>query len=107
MDLRAGLRPRLRLRAGHRRRREGEVRPQPAARAAGIAFVAWWCVGSQVLEAVGELREASLQLVGEVRLTFERAIAEGLLARRRVDQAHNEVMYALIDAGRRILADGE
>jgi hypothetical protein len=34
---------------------------------------------------------------------FERAIAEGLLTPRGVDELHGEVMYALTDAGRRWL----
>jgi hypothetical protein len=66
----------------------------------------------QVLEAVAELEEASLELVcweldvhvDEARPAFERAIADGLLARRSVDEVHGEVMYALTDAGRRRLA---
>jgi hypothetical protein len=65
----------------------------------------------QVLEAVAELQEASLQLVCwelnvqefEARPAFERAIADGLLARRRVDELHGEVMYALTDSGHRSL----
>jgi len=40
----------------------------------------------------------------EPRPAFERAIADGLLARRWVDEFDGEVMYALTDAGRRILA---
>jgi DNA-binding PadR family transcriptional regulator len=40
----------------------------------------------------------------EARPAFERAIADGLLARRRVDELHDEVMYTLTDAGRRTLA---
>ena len=66
----------------------------------------------QVLEVVAELQEASLELVcwelnvpvDEARPAFERAIADGLLARRRVDEVYDEVMYALTDAGRRTLA---
>jgi hypothetical protein len=66
----------------------------------------------QVLEAVAELEEASLELVcwelnvhvDEARPAFERAIADGLLARRGVDEVHDEVMYVLTDAGRRTLA---
>jgi hypothetical protein len=69
---------------------------------------------AQVLDAVAELREASLQLVcwelnveeGEARPAFERAVADGLLARRGVDEVHNEVMYALTDPARRILEGG-
>jgi hypothetical protein len=69
----------------------------------------------QVLEAVAELAEASLQLVcwelnvqeGEASPASERAIADGLLTRRGLDEVHNEVMYALTDAGRRRLEDGE
>ena len=65
----------------------------------------------QVLEAVAELQEASLQLVcwelnvqeDEARPAFERAIADGLLARSGVDDLYDEVMYALTDAGRRAL----
>jgi hypothetical protein len=65
----------------------------------------------QVLEAVAELGEASLQLVCwelnvqefEARPAFERAIADGLLARRGVDDLHGEVMYALTERGRRSL----
>jgi hypothetical protein len=38
------------------------------------------------------------------RPAFERAIADGLLARRRVDGVHDEVTYVLTDAGRRTLA---
>jgi len=52
----------------------------------------------QVLEAVAELEEASLELVcwelnvhvDEARPAFERAIADGLLARRRIDEVHDE-----------------
>ena len=66
----------------------------------------------QVLEAVAELQEASLELVcwelnvheDEARPAFQRAVADGLLARRRVEELHDEVMYALTDAGRRTLA---
>jgi hypothetical protein len=66
----------------------------------------------EVLEAVAELGEASLQLVGwelnvqefEARPAFERAIADGLLARRGVDELHGEVMYALTDSGQRWLS---
>jgi hypothetical protein len=66
----------------------------------------------QVLEAVAELQEASLELVcwelnvheDEAHPAFQRAVADGLLARRRVDELHDEVMYALTDAGRRTLA---
>jgi len=66
----------------------------------------------QVLEAVAELEEASLELVcwelnvheDEARPAFQRAVADGLLARRRVDELHDEVMYVLTDAGRRTLA---
>ena len=65
----------------------------------------------QVLEAVAELGEASLQLVCwelnvqefEARPAFERAIADGLLARRGVDELHGEVMHALTDSGHRSL----
>jgi hypothetical protein len=79
---------------------------------AGIAFVgAVELSVRQVLEAVAHLEEASLQLVcwelnvqeGEARPAFERAIADGLLARCGVDELYNEVMYALTDAGRRAL----
>jgi hypothetical protein len=79
---------------------------------AGIAFLgAVELSVRQVLEAVAELREASLQLVcwelnvqeGEARPAFERAIADGLLERSGVDELYNEVMYALTDAGRRAL----
>jgi DNA-binding transcriptional regulator PaaX len=67
----------------------------------------------QILEAVAELQEASLQLVcwelnveeGEARPAFERAVADGLLVQRGVDEIYNEVTYALTDAGRRALAD--
>jgi hypothetical protein len=66
----------------------------------------------EVLEAVAELEEASLELVcwelnvhdDEARPAFERAIADGLLARRRVDEIHDEVTYGLTDAGWRTLA---
>jgi hypothetical protein len=62
----------------------------------------------QVLEAVADLGEASLQLVcwelsvheREARPAFERAIADGLLVGCGVDELHGEVMYALTDAGR-------
>jgi hypothetical protein len=62
----------------------------------------------QVLEAVAELGEASLQLVcwevsvheREARPAFERTIADGLLIRCGVDELHGEAMYALTDAGR-------
>ena len=65
----------------------------------------------QVLEAVAELREASLQLVcwelsvkeEEARPAFERAIADGLLVRCGVDELHGEVTYELTRAGRRAL----
>jgi hypothetical protein len=79
---------------------------------AGIAFLgAVELSVRQVLEAVAELQEASLQLVcwelnvqeGEARPAFERAIADGLLARCGVDELYNEVMYALTAAGRRAL----
>ena len=68
----------------------------------------------QVLEAVAELEEASLELVcwefnvhvDEARPAFERAIADGLLARRGVDELNGEVMYAVTDAGRRSLDGG-
>jgi DNA-binding PadR family transcriptional regulator len=39
----------------------------------------------------------------EARPAFERAIADGLLARRGVDELHGEVMYALTDRGQRWL----
>jgi hypothetical protein len=66
----------------------------------------------QVLEVVAELQEASLELVcwelkvpvDEARPAFERAIADGLLVRRSVDEVYDEVMYVLTDAGRRTLA---
>jgi hypothetical protein len=79
---------------------------------AGIALVGEMVLSvRQILEAVAELEEASLGLVcwelnvhlDEARPAFERAIADGLLARRRVDELDGEVMYALTDAGRRIL----
>jgi hypothetical protein len=62
----------------------------------------------QVLQAVAELGEASLQLVcwelsvheREARPAFERAIADGLLVPCGVDELHGEAMYALTDAGR-------
>jgi hypothetical protein len=62
----------------------------------------------QVLEAVAELGEASLQLVcwelsvheREARSAFERAIADGLLVGCGVDELHGEVIYALTEAGR-------
>jgi hypothetical protein len=62
----------------------------------------------QVLEAVAELGEASLQLVcwelsvheREARPAFERAIADGLLVGCGVDELHGEVIYALTEAGR-------
>jgi sugar phosphate isomerase/epimerase len=65
----------------------------------------------EVLDAVAELGEASLQLVCwelnvqefEARPAFERAIADGLLARRGVDDLLGEVMYALTERGRRSL----
>jgi hypothetical protein len=61
----------------------------------------------QVLEAVADLGEASLQLVcwelsvheREARPAFERAIADGTLTRRGNDELHGEVMIALTDAG--------
>jgi DNA-binding MarR family transcriptional regulator len=65
----------------------------------------------QVLDAIAELREASLELVAwelnvtadDARQAFERVIDEGLIARSGVDPVSGEVLYALTAAGRRAL----
>jgi hypothetical protein len=52
-------------------------------------------------EAVADLREAELNVEeSEALPAFKDAIADGLLVRRGADEVHNEVMYALTDAGR-------
>jgi DNA-binding PadR family transcriptional regulator len=67
----------------------------------------------QVLDAVAELEDASLELVcwelsvatEEARPAFEQARDDGLIARSGVDDTTSEVLYALTPAGRRALRE--